>query len=261
MAAPLAALGVLGRPSFDRPLWKRTARFALPAYGGSVMTYLNYRIDQFIIALPLPPDQLAFYVIAVDIAEKLWIIPGAVSTALLPHLTNSPKRDPALTAIIAPARHDLDRHGMPPGVRPGRGGGGVAVRVGVRRDCLAVALDPARDLHAHGRKGTGGGIACAREDPLHPLAIGTRRLSQCRGQLRAYPADGNRGSRPRLHPHVLPGLPGRGMVLRVEDWRTVERPRCRAGGTSWSTSCCGAASEGLPTSPPSPKGQPRKVLC
>jgi O-antigen/teichoic acid export membrane protein len=103
--ALLASSGVLGWPRFDWPLWRRTARFALPAYFSSVMTYLNYRIDQFIIALMLPPAQLAFYVIAVDIAEKLWIIPGAVATALLPHLTNSRGRDPALAAVVA--RHAM----------------------------------------------------------------------------------------------------------------------------------------------------------
>jgi O-antigen/teichoic acid export membrane protein len=97
----LARAGALGRPTFDLRLLRRTTRFALPAYGAGVMSYLNYRVDQIIIALMLPPEQLAFYVIAVDIAERLWIIPGAVSTALLPHLTNSIGRDPALSAAVA----------------------------------------------------------------------------------------------------------------------------------------------------------------
>jgi O-antigen/teichoic acid export membrane protein len=97
----LGAGGALGQPTIDAGLWKRTARFALPTHCASIMSYLNYRIDQFIIAVLLPPEQLAFYVIAVDIAERLWIIPGAVSTALLPHLTNSPRRDPATAALVA----------------------------------------------------------------------------------------------------------------------------------------------------------------
>ena len=100
LAAFLWESGVLGRPLLDRQILKRTTRFALPAYGGGVMTYLNYRIDQFIIAILLPPEQLAFYVIAVEIAERIWIIPGAVATALLPHLTNSRDRDPALAAVV-----------------------------------------------------------------------------------------------------------------------------------------------------------------
>jgi O-antigen/teichoic acid export membrane protein len=105
LAGLLAHSGALGRPWFDRSLWKRTTRFALPAHFSGVMTFLNYRIDQFIIALLLPPEQLAFYVIAVEIAERIWIIPGAVGTALLPHLTNSGKRDPALAAVVA--RHAI----------------------------------------------------------------------------------------------------------------------------------------------------------
>ena len=110
MAGVLGFSGLLGRPMFDRPLWKRTARFAIPGYGGTVMSYLNYRVDQFVIALLLAPEQLAFYIIAVDIAERLWIIPGAVSTALLPHLTNLRERNPALTAVVA--RHTALWTGM-----------------------------------------------------------------------------------------------------------------------------------------------------
>lgn len=97
----LRYLGILGRPSFDRALWKRTVKFASPAYCATLMSYLNYRVDQFIIALLLPTEQLGFYVIAVALGERLWILTGAVGNALLPHLTNSKQRDPALSAVIA----------------------------------------------------------------------------------------------------------------------------------------------------------------
>lgn len=97
----LRSVGAWGKPVFDRSLLKRTTRFALPAYGGNVAAYLNYRIDEIIIAALLPPEQLGFYVLAVGLVERLWILPGAVATALLPHLTNSQKRDPALSAAIA----------------------------------------------------------------------------------------------------------------------------------------------------------------
>ena len=63
--------------------------------------YLNYRVDEFIIAALLPIEQLAFYVIAVGLVERLWLLPGAVSRVLLPHITNSRERDPALPAMIA----------------------------------------------------------------------------------------------------------------------------------------------------------------
>lgn len=94
-------VGVWGMPQFDRPLWRRTTRFALPAYVGSVTSWLNYRVDQLIIAVMLPPAQLAFYILAVDLAERLWILAGAVSSAVLPHLTTTDDRDPALAAAVA----------------------------------------------------------------------------------------------------------------------------------------------------------------
>jgi O-antigen/teichoic acid export membrane protein len=97
----LKTIGAWGPPTFDRSLWRRSAGFAIPAHGGTIAAYLNYRSGELIIALLLPPEQLAFYVIAVGLAERLWILPSAVTTSLLPHLTNSRDRDPVLTAVIA----------------------------------------------------------------------------------------------------------------------------------------------------------------
>jgi O-antigen/teichoic acid export membrane protein len=101
----LRRANLFGKPTFDWSLCKRTARFAFPAYSATLMSYLNYRVDQFIIAIILPPEQLGFYVIAVALAERLWLLTGAVGNALLPHLTNSKQRDPALSAVVA--RHVL----------------------------------------------------------------------------------------------------------------------------------------------------------
>ena len=95
------SMNVWGKPSFDWVLWKKVGRFSLPVYLGTVMSYFNYRIDQLFVAIMLPPAKLAFYVLAVSLAEQMWILTGAVNTALLPHLTNSKKRDPVLCATIA----------------------------------------------------------------------------------------------------------------------------------------------------------------
>jgi O-antigen/teichoic acid export membrane protein len=90
-----------GMPVFDRALLKRTAGFAIPAYAGTAAAFVNYRFGELIVALLLLPKELGFYVMAVGLAERLWILTGAVATALLPHLTNSADRDPALPAAIA----------------------------------------------------------------------------------------------------------------------------------------------------------------
>ncbi len=105
MAFLLWHLGLWSTPVFDRCTWRRTVAFALPAYGGNIAAYLNYRIDEFIIAALLPAEQLGFYVIAVGLVERLWLLPGSVSAVLLPHLTNSQERDPSVSAAIA--RHML----------------------------------------------------------------------------------------------------------------------------------------------------------
>jgi O-antigen/teichoic acid export membrane protein len=101
MVILLRAAGAWGKPLFDRSLCGRTARFAFPAHGGSLAAYINYRVDELFIAALLPPEQLGFYVIAVGLVERLWILPASVGNALLPHLTNSKERDPALSAMIA----------------------------------------------------------------------------------------------------------------------------------------------------------------
>jgi len=48
----------------------------------------------------LQPAQLGFYVIAVDLVERLWILTGAVANSLLPHLANLPERDPETAATV-----------------------------------------------------------------------------------------------------------------------------------------------------------------
>jgi len=97
--------GVWGESGLDWSLIKRTGRFALPAHCGTVLSFLNYRVDQFIIAAFLPPEQLGFYIIAVSLVERIWILPGSIANVLLPHLTNSTSQDSALSAVIV--RHTV----------------------------------------------------------------------------------------------------------------------------------------------------------
>jgi O-antigen/teichoic acid export membrane protein len=105
MVVLLRRAGVWGKPVFDPVMWKRTSRFSLLAYSGTLAAYLNYRVDEIFIAMFLRPADLGFYVIAVGLAERLWILTGAVANVLLPHLTNNRDRDPTLSAVIA--RHVL----------------------------------------------------------------------------------------------------------------------------------------------------------
>ena len=92
--------GGWGRPVWDAGLWRRVTAFALPVHMGTIAAYLNYRVDEIFIATLLPAEQLGVYVIAVALVERIWILPGSVSTVLLPHLTSSRERDASVVAAI-----------------------------------------------------------------------------------------------------------------------------------------------------------------
>jgi len=95
----LRAVGAWGRPAWDSSLWRRVLTFALPVHAGTIAAYLNYRVDEFIVAAYLPIEALGLYAIAAGLAERIWIIPGSVATVLLPHLTNQ-RSDAGVSAAI-----------------------------------------------------------------------------------------------------------------------------------------------------------------
>ena len=109
----LRRVGAWGKPTFNGPMLRRATRFALPAYAGNVAAYLNYRADEFIIAAFLPAEQLGFYAVAVGLVERIWIVPGAVSTALLPSCQFRKTRSAVVVGDDRPTRHALGRRGVP----------------------------------------------------------------------------------------------------------------------------------------------------
>jgi len=62
-------------------------------YGGKVylanaLSFLNYRLDMFLIAFFMNPLAVGFYSVAVGLSEKLFIIPQAISTVLFPKISS-----------------------------------------------------------------------------------------------------------------------------------------------------------------------------
>src|SRR5439155_22480170 len=45
-------------PTWDSTLWRRVAVFALAVHAATVAAYLNYRVDEFIVAAFVPVEQL-----------------------------------------------------------------------------------------------------------------------------------------------------------------------------------------------------------
>ena len=74
--------------SFNRKLFGDSAKYGLKAYFGNLAQFLNYRLDMFLVAVFLAPAAVGYYSIAVGIAERLWMLPGAVATVMFPRVSS-----------------------------------------------------------------------------------------------------------------------------------------------------------------------------
>ncbi|MGD7033799.1 flippase [Methylotuvimicrobium buryatense] len=66
---------------------RKTIRYGWKAHLSNILAFVNYKADVFLANFFLGPGAVGIYVIAVALAEKLWLISQAVSTVLLPKLT------------------------------------------------------------------------------------------------------------------------------------------------------------------------------
>ena len=57
-------------------------RFAAPAYAANVLQYLNYRLDLFLVAYFRDLRQVGLYALAATLTQLVWLISGAVATAV-----------------------------------------------------------------------------------------------------------------------------------------------------------------------------------
>lgn len=69
-------------------LLKDSFRFGIKSYLGNIAQFLNYRLDMFLVAYFLNPIFVGFYSVAVGFAEKLWMVPGSISTILFPRVSS-----------------------------------------------------------------------------------------------------------------------------------------------------------------------------
>jgi O-antigen/teichoic acid export membrane protein len=67
---------------------KQIYKFNLVAYAISVLMFLNYRLDLWVIQYFLPYKQLGAYALAAGLAQLLWIVSKSISSVLLPYLNN-----------------------------------------------------------------------------------------------------------------------------------------------------------------------------
>jgi len=79
---PLAATGV-ARMEYLRP----AISYGVKAHLGNILSFLNYRLDMFLVNLLVGPAAAGIYTVAVRLTEQLWMISQSVSTVIFPRLS------------------------------------------------------------------------------------------------------------------------------------------------------------------------------
>ncbi len=82
----LARLGARVGFGIDRRTAVAQLRYAASDHVGGVVQYLNYRLDQFMVAGFLGARALGLYTIAVALAEMLWLAANAAASVVFPHI-------------------------------------------------------------------------------------------------------------------------------------------------------------------------------
>lgn len=66
---------------------KKAINYGYKAHLSNMMTFINYKADIFLVNFFLNPFSAGIYVISVQLGEKLWMLSQAISTVLLPKLS------------------------------------------------------------------------------------------------------------------------------------------------------------------------------
>lgn len=68
------------------PYLRKALVYGVKAHLGNILTFLNYRLDLFLVNLLAGPAAAGLYIVAVRLVEQLWIVSQAVSTVIFPRL-------------------------------------------------------------------------------------------------------------------------------------------------------------------------------
>jgi len=72
----------------SRSILKKSLTYGGKAHLSNIITFFNYRLDLILVNFFLTPAATGVYVVAVQIAERMWILSRSVSTVLLPKLVS-----------------------------------------------------------------------------------------------------------------------------------------------------------------------------
>lgn len=88
--------------SFSFNFLKESLSYGYKAHMSNIISFLNYRADILLIAFFLTPAAVGIYNVAIQIAERLWILSGPVATVLFPRISSTEKEvQNSLTAIVS----------------------------------------------------------------------------------------------------------------------------------------------------------------
>lgn len=76
-------------------------KYGYKAHISNLMSFFNYKLDLFLVNIFVGPAAAGVYVVAVQLAERLWLLAQAVSAVLLPRLSELKERED-LKAEITP---------------------------------------------------------------------------------------------------------------------------------------------------------------
>lgn len=83
---------------------KKCLSYGWKSHLGNILAFINYRADIYFVNLFLSPAATGIYIVAVQLAERLWILSQSISTVLLPHLAELHNNEPArrrITPLVA----------------------------------------------------------------------------------------------------------------------------------------------------------------
>ncbi len=90
-------------PKFDNYA-KKLINYGYKAHLSNILAFVNYRADMLLLSFFVGPAAVGVYTVAVSITEKLWLLSSAISTVLLPRLSqlsNDEDKRKLLTPLIA----------------------------------------------------------------------------------------------------------------------------------------------------------------
>lgn len=90
-------------PKPNKTYIKQATTYGIQVHLSSILGFLNYRVDMFLINGFLGPAAVGLYAVGVEIAERLWMISQAASTVLFPRVAaeDEEQRRKEFTPLVA----------------------------------------------------------------------------------------------------------------------------------------------------------------